>query len=173
MEKVVTTLLELTRSEAGLLRNEPEDIELSQFCDVVWQKAINEQGVGKVLDKQIPDDLVISTDREKFAMILNNLFINAVSYSPEPAEIQISSEVRGNHIVLSVMNVASELKPEDIVHMKDRFWRKNKAKGDNNHSGLGLTLVDALAKIMQLDVNLTLDGQRVFMVTISGLPLVM
>ena len=68
--------------------------------------------------------------------------------------------------------MATDIKPEDIIHMKDRFWRKDKAKGDYDHSGLGLTLVDALARIIHLDVKLALDSQRVFIVTISGLPLV-
>jgi hypothetical protein len=53
--------------------------------------------------------------------------------------------------------------------MKDRFWRKHKAHRGSGHSGLGLTLVDALARIMKLDVTLRLDRQQVFMVTISGL----
>jgi hypothetical protein len=32
-----------------------------------------------------------------------------------------------------------------------------------------LTLVDALARIMKLDVSLELDNQQTFMVTISGI----
>ena len=169
MEKIVITLLELARSEAGLLRIDPENIDLSRYCDEIWQHAINGQGSGKSLVKNIPDDLVISTDREKLGMILNNLFINAVSYSPDNAEIHVFSEVRNDKVVLEVKNESIDLKPEDIVHMKDRFWRKHKAHHGNGHSGLGLTLVDALARIMNLDVSLQLDNQQTFMVTISGL----
>ena len=91
MEKVVTTLLELARSEAGLLRSDPEDIELSRYCDEVWQHAVNGCGDGKSLVKNIPADLVINTDREKLGMILSNLFINAVSYSPQDADIDITA----------------------------------------------------------------------------------
>jgi hypothetical protein len=65
--------------------------------------------------------------------------------------------------------MSTDLKTEDIVHMKDRFWRKQKIQGGNGHSGLGLTLVEALAKIMKLNVSLRLDNQHTFMVTISGL----
>ncbi len=169
MEKIVITLLELARSEAGLLRSDPEDIELSRYCDEIWQHAINGQGSGKSLVKNIPEGLVISTDREKLGMILSNLFINAVSYSPDNAEIRIAAEVRYDNVVLEVKNASIDLKPEDIVHMKDRFWRKQLARDDSGHSGLGLTLVDALARIMKLDVDLQLDNQQTFMVTISGI----
>ena len=169
MEKIVITLLELARSEAGLLRSDPEDIELSRYCDEIWQHSINGQGSSKSLVKSMPDDLVISTDRDKLGMILSNLFINAVSYSPNNAEIHILAEVRNDNVVLEVKNASINLKPEDILHMKDRFWRKQKAHDSSGHSGLGLTLVDALARIMKLDVSLELDNQQTFMVTISGI----
>ena len=169
MEKVVITLLELTRSEAGLLRSDPEDIELSRYCDEIWQHAVNGEASDKSLVKSIPQGLVVNTDRDKLGMILSNLFINAVSYSPKESEIHIAAEIRNDSVVLEVKNASIDLKPEDIVHMKDRFWRKQKAHGNSDHSGLGLTLIDALAKIMHLDVRLNLDSQQIFQVTISGL----
>ena len=169
MEKVVITLLELARSEAGLLFSDPEDIDLAHFCESIWQHAINGSAAGKSFVKIIPENLVVNTDREKFGMILSNLFINAVSYSPDNAEIQITAEIRHDNVVLEVKNASIDLKPEDIVHMKDRFWRKQKNRADSGHSGLGLTLVEALAKIMSLDVALSLDNTKGFQVTISGL----
>jgi two-component system sensor histidine kinase QseC len=168
MEKVVITLLELARSEAGLLHTDPEDIALASYCDEIWQHAVNGLGAGKSLVKHIPGDLVVNTDREKLGMILGNLFVNAVSYSPEKAEIEITAEIRNNNVVLEVKNASTDLKPEDILHMKDRFWRKQKIQGGNGHSGLGLTLVEALTKIMKLDLDLRLDNRQTFMVTISG-----
>jgi two-component system sensor histidine kinase QseC len=169
MEKMVATLLELSRSEAGLLRTDPENIDLAQYCEEIWEHAVNGQSSNKSLLKQIPEGLFIYTDREKLGMILSNLFVNAVSYSPDNAEIEISAEVRNDNVVLEVRNASIDLKPEDILHMKDRFWRKQTIQGESGHSGLGLTLVEALAGVMKLDVNLRLDNQQTFMVTISGL----
>lgn len=172
MEKVVITMLELARSDAGLLRSDPEEIKLSTICDTVWQMAMNDHGFGKKLIKHIPEGLIISTDREKFSMILSNIFVNAISYSPEEAEIELSVEIQSENLVIRVKNMATDLRPEDIVHMKDRFWRKNKSQGETSHSGLGLTLVYALARILKLDISLDLDNQSIFMITISGVPLV-
>ena len=169
MEKIVVTLLELARSEAGLLYADPEDVELSAYCDEIWQQAVDSAGAGRTLHKQIPEGLVINTDREKLGMILSNLFVNAVSYSPTDAEVRVVAEIRDRSVVLEVSNAAIDLRPEDVVHMKDRFWRKQQVSDRGGHSGLGLTLVEALARVMQLDVNLALDRQQVFMVRISGL----
>lgn len=169
MEKIVITLLQLARSDAGLLRSDPEDIELNSFCDLVWEQSLNGQRQDKSLVKQIPDDLVISTDREKLGMILGNLFVNAVSYSPENAQVHITAQILNNRVVVEVKNSSMDLKPEDIIHMKDRFWRKQKSSGNFDHSGLGLSLVDALARIMNLEVSFRLEDKQTFLVTISGL----
>ncbi|MCG7910800.1 MAG: ATP-binding protein [Candidatus Thiodiazotropha taylori] len=173
MEKVVITLLELARSDAGLLRSDPEEINLSSLCDSIWQMAKNDHVFDKQLIKQIPEGLIISTDREKFSMILNNIFVNAISYSPQEANIELSVEIAGDSLILRVKNMATDLRPEDIVHMKDRFWRKNKSQEGTSHSGLGLTLVYALARILNFDISLDLDNQRIFVITISGVPLVL
>ena len=102
-------------------------------------------------------------------MILSNLFTNAVSYSPVDAEVRVETEMRNDKVEIQISNAATDLKPEDIIHMKDRFWRKHKAHVAVGHSGLGLALVEVLARIMDLKVNLQLDDQDDFLVTISGL----
>ena len=169
METVVLTLLELARSDAGLLRSDPEDIALHEYCDLVWQQSVAETSKARQLVNRIPGDLVINTDREKLGMILSNLFTNAVSYSPHDAEVRVEIEMQNNKVAIQVSNAAIDLIQEDIIHMKDRFWRKHKAHFAVGHSGLGLALVEALARIMGLKINLRLDDQRDFLVTISGL----
>ena len=168
MEQIVITLLELARSDAGLLRSEPEDILLGDYCDLIWEQAINGKAHGRRLHKTVPADLVINTDREKLGMILTNLFVNAVNYSPDDSEVELNAVVRDRAIALEVRNAATDLRPEDIRHMRDRFWRKQSRPDGLGHSGLGLSLVDALARIMRLDVDLQLDRRGIFVVSITG-----
>ena len=165
METIVITLLELARSDAGLLRSNPEDIVLGDYCHLVWVQAVNGH---RNLVNNVPGDLVVNTDREKLGIILSNLFTNAVNYSPDDAEIRVDIVICNNEVAIQVSNAATDLKPEDIIFMKDRFWRKHKAGSNLGHSGLGLSLVEALAGIMSLKVKLHLDEKRDFLVTISG-----
>jgi two-component system sensor histidine kinase QseC len=169
MQTVVLNLLELARSDAGLLQSEPEDIVLGEYCDLIWQQSISGSAKSRVLVNNVARDLVINTDREKLGMILSNLFTNAVSYSPVDAKVRVEIEMRNNKVAIKVSNAAVDLKPEDIIHMKDRFWRKQKAHVAVGHSGLGLSLVEALARILDLKVNLQLDDESDFLVTITGL----
>jgi two-component system sensor histidine kinase QseC len=169
MEKIVVTLLELTRSEAGLLCNDPEDIVLHTYCDSVWDQAINGSATDKLLVNEVPEDLVVHSDRDKLRIILSNLFTNAVCYSPDFARVGIRVSETGGRLALEVRNATTNLKPEDVLHMRDRFWRKDQAQDQGGHSGLGLTLVDALAHIMKMDIDFNLDEQGTLLVRISGL----
>jgi signal transduction histidine kinase len=42
--------------------------------------------------------------------------------------------------------------------MFDRFWRKDAARTSNGHVGLGLSLVQALARALDLAVEVDLDA---------------
>lgn len=169
MEKVVLTLLELARSEAGLLQSDPEDIPLAAYCDEIWRHATNHNGRSSALVNAIPDGIVIHSDREKLGIILSNLFVNALSYGPHDSEVRVRSGMRNGQWVLEVENTALDLEFEDMAHMKDRFWRKRRIDDGSGHSGLGLTLVEALAKVLDLDVSLSLDRRQIFTVTVGGL----
>jgi signal transduction histidine kinase len=70
--------------------------------------------------------------------------------------------MRNTKVAIQVSNTAVDLKSEDIIHMKDRFWHKHKAPVAVGHSGLGLALVEALVRIMGLKVNLAPRRERGF-----------
>ena len=53
--------------------------------------------------------------------------------------------------------------------MFERFWRKEQARTGSNHAGLGLSLVKALAELLNLKVRLMLDASSRFTFSLSGL----
>lgn len=51
--------------------------------------------------------------------------------------------------------------------MFERFWRKDEARTDGRHAGLGLSLVQALADTLSLKVSSVLDKSRRFSIMLS------
>lgn len=84
------------------------------------------------------------TDPVLWRSILDNLVGNSVAYAPEGSSITL----RATPAEFSVTNVAPDLVPDDTRHLFDRFWRKSAARGDREHSGLGLSLVKANAELL-------------------------
>src|SRR6185295_20199934 len=99
---------------------------------------------------EVPDGLTIVSDREKLTLILSNLFANAVAYGSPGYPVTCSASAAGDGFALGVRNATADLAPEDLPLLFDRFWRKDAARSDGRHTGLGLALVAALCDSLAL-----------------------
>lgn len=163
MEKIVSNLLSLSRWDQDATPINYEKVELGDLVRDCWDHCKAEaQGKKIELDCRIDSKTTISTDKEKLQMILQNLLENAVAYSVPGSRIRCMVEPGNPSINLIVENQAANLCREDLRHLFDRFWRKDKARSEVNHSGLGLAIVKALADIMDIEVHPELMDDRWF-----------
>ena len=70
---------------------------------------------------------------------------------------------------LSVSNITTDLCEQDIDIMFDRFWRKDQARSGSGHAGLGLSLVKALADVLNINIHPLLTKDSRFTLSLSGL----
>ena len=61
---------------------------------------------------------------------------------------------------MRVCNEAVQLDQEDVARMSEPFWRKDAARSDGRHSGLGLTLVRSVTQVLGSRAVLGLDEGR-------------
>jgi two-component system sensor histidine kinase QseC len=107
-------------------------------------------------------DLELLTNEHLLRSILRNLISNAVTYAPPQTEVTIEASRReAGQIVLSVSNIATDLSPEDVTEMCEPFWRKDAARSDRQHSGLGLTIAKSLAKLLNVELEFELAPNKV------------
>ncbi len=169
MEKMVGVLLELARADAGQLQICAEDIHLAPVVNSVWTDSVSGQTAHTRFRNEVAEDLLVRTDREKLEMILRNLLTNAVIYSQPGTPIRIFATQARDIVVLGIENHVIDLDATDIPMMRERFWRKDQARSNSDHTGLGLALVEALAGVLTLKVELSLDEHEVFRVVLRGL----
>ena len=62
--------------------------------------AVKEKGLDLFLD--IPDNLIIYSDKQRINQILINVIGNAIKYTPPNGRIIIKTEIKNNSIILSV-----------------------------------------------------------------------
>ena len=89
----------------------------------------------------------IRVDEARFMQIMDNLVSNALRYTPVGGSIILGARRQANGIEFSVSDTGSGIEPDDLPWIFDRFQRGDKSRhSDGNESGLGLSIVKALAE---------------------------
>lgn len=154
MERMVTNLLALARCDAGRQEVVTERVELAEAVKDAWRPF--EEGArarGLRASFTMPPGAAARTDRHLLASILGNLFSNAVEYAPAGGRVSCTAEPDAGGVSLAIANSATGLAADDLSHLFEPFWRKDPARTERTHAGLGLALVSAFAKLAGIDVR--------------------
>ena len=170
MQITVDNLLTLSRLDSGTLKYQSEMVEILPMINSIWEsrsRTANERGIA--INNSISSNFFIFTDINIFQLIMENLLSNAVEYSCPDSVIDLSAGLEGEYFLLSISNPAEDLFPEDLPHIFERFWRKDKSRtSDSAHSGLGLSLVQSLAELLKFKIETSLSKAGLFTISISG-----
>ncbi|OWY13314.1 hypothetical protein B6V72_11040 [Thioclava sp. F34-6] len=140
-------ILRLSRMQAGMVEITRASIDLTQLCqDVAEMLGAGAEDAGQELALDLPDDVRIEGDRELLFQALVNLVDNALRYSPSPARVSIGVHETRHHITLSVTDNGPGIPDRDLARVRERFVRLDRSRNTQG-SGLGLSLVDAIAQI--------------------------
>lgn len=148
-ERIIESLLELARADAGQTVIDRRPTRLPELLEDRWREFADAAATRKIaVEWSVPVLPEFETDDEKLALVVRNLFENAVEYVEEGGRISIVAELGHGDLRLRVTNTGSLLSADEAAQAGRRFWRGPSAKGRRNsstHSGLGLALAMALA----------------------------
>ena len=140
-ELLLADLLEISRFDAGRVILQPEATSLAALCrDVADMHAqlASKLGVRLVLD--VSPDVIVSVDRRRIERILRNLVSNAIEHA-ESQPVVITLRQNTTACSVSVRDYGIGLKPGELEHVFDRFWRADPARArTTGGTGLGLSI---------------------------------
>lgn len=91
---------------------------------------------------------VIQGDREKLAVVVQNLLGNAIKYTPEGGEVRVFVEMSERELTLEVSDSGIGISEEDVEKVFEKFYRANDPRvGDITGSGLGLALTSEIVRL--------------------------
>lgn len=144
LNRLITDLLELSRVETGKKKMDflPIKVEelinraISHFVDISNKKL-------QKIKCNIPSDLpMVLADEEGIETVLKNLLDNAVKYTPERGEINITSTDKDDYIEIAVVDNGVGIPSKDIPRIFERFYCVDKARSKElGGTGLGLSIV--------------------------------
>jgi PAS domain S-box-containing protein len=147
--KLVNSLLDFSRIEAGRMRAHYEPTDLSGFTGElasVFRSAIERAGLRYEVDCPALSAPVY-VDREMWEKIVLNLLSNALKFTFDGG-ITVTLGEKGRQVVLRVADTGTGIPESELPRLFDRFHRVQHARARSNEgSGIGLALVRELVAL--------------------------
>jgi two-component system sensor histidine kinase SenX3 len=141
--RIIDDLLDLSRLEAEEAPvREPVGVHLivAQAVEQVFPAAEHRGITIKV--GNVPKRLTVVGDRRQLVSSVYNLLENAVKYSSDGDEVEVTCRASGNWTELDVRDRGIGIPSRDHERIFERFYRVDRARGrDTGGTGLGLSIV--------------------------------
>jgi signal transduction histidine kinase len=170
---LINDLHELAQAEAQQLpmHKQPTDVaQLVKDVTAVFKPA----AAAKQIDLQVELLGAIPTldmDASRMRQVLHNLLDNALRHTPGNGRIRITVEQAKAGLQIRVADSGTGIKPEDLPHVFDRFYRTDSARSrEGGSAGLGLAIVRAIIEAQGGSVTAAspgLDQGSVFTLTLN------
>ena len=138
-------LLVLARADDGrlLLRVERHDVR-GLLDAVAGRNDSRATAAGRTLEVEGPDEQVLAGDRMRLEQALGNLVDNALRHGE--GTVRLEARTENGQLVLAVGDEGEGFPPEFLPHAFERFSRADVARTGGGGVGLGLAIVDAIAR---------------------------
>jgi two-component system, OmpR family, phosphate regulon sensor histidine kinase PhoR len=152
LQRLVDDLLDLSRIESGGWQIRPETVDLEGVAREAWYGCAEPDRLARVgFQLEVPDDAAfLWADPSAVRQILDNLFSNALRYTPEGGEISLrATPVRGAQgwARIDVTDTGTGIPASHLPRVFERFYRVDASRArEQGGTGLGLAIVKHLVE---------------------------
>lgn len=141
-------ILNIAKAEARASTELFEELDMCQLTQNVfdfYESIIEDKNIKPTL--QLPRAAIMFIgDKQLLSQALVNLLDNACKYTPEGGQIAVSLIQKDAAIIITVTDSGGGIPDDLLERAKDRFFRVDASRNTHGH-GLGLSLVNAVAKL--------------------------
>jgi signal transduction histidine kinase len=141
MQRLVDSLLEVSRLETGEVRFRLEAVKLPEIINETIQRTSILSRPGTTMRSVIEPGLPpVLADRDKIDRVIMNLLDNALKYTPEGGQISVSvTQEREGFVKVSVSDDGPGIPPDERERIFERFAQVANGQSRQRGFGLGLT----------------------------------
>lgn len=156
LQSLINDLLDVSKIQAGRLEYA---FSVINIADVIKGCIENSEHIypDHTFVNEDGNDAFVNGNAERLEQVLMNLINNAVKYAPEIKKVIIKTDVRDDHIRVSVIDFGIGLSPDQKQRIFERFYRVE----DKKHaaSGLGMGLYISAEIISNHGGNIGVEGE--------------
>ncbi|MBF0202770.1 MAG: response regulator [Desulfamplus sp.] len=157
-------LLDLSRIESGMSSKESKSVKVDELLKNIGD-FLNARATAKkqTLNVITPENPLppITADQMALESVFGNLISNAINYTQEGGQIDVSCDLTGNNIRVRVKDNGFGIDAKYMDKIFDRFYRvKNDKTRFINGTGLGLPIVKGIVDSMNGYINVESEVNR-------------
>lgn len=155
LSKLVEDLLDLSRLEEPLARpNKKCDLTALVRKEVAGHEA-KAHDAGIALMSNSDEKVTIMGDEQQLSLLVRNLLLNAIQYTPEGGEVRVETRQLGDQAIFRVADTGLGIPLEAQGRVFERFYRVDRARSrDRGGTGLGLAIVKHVTELHGGEVQL-------------------
>ncbi|WP_341455793.1 sensor histidine kinase [Clostridium peptidivorans] len=147
MSNLVEKLLFLARGDSGTQLIEKKEFRLNELVDDVVRES-KLISPNHIISSDKNDTVSIIADYKMLKQMLRIFIENSIKFAPEQSVIDISSEIQGNKVKITVSDMGIGIPKNEIERIFDRFYIVDKSRSkEKGGTGLGLSIAKWIVDI--------------------------
>lgn len=152
MNELISTLLNITRIESGMIAVRPRQFNMSEALQEIWPELLlmaEAKNIKLSLNQKDTFTPTVKSDSLIVKEIITNLVSNAIKYTPDNGRVAVKIEPRKDDILAEVQDNGWGIPKESHDQVFSKFFRaQNIVKRETTGTGLGLYLVKGLVETL-------------------------
>jgi two-component system phosphate regulon sensor histidine kinase PhoR len=143
LARLTDDLLKLSRIEAGRLELELRPVRVAALVNGCIETArFKAEAKGLRINVQLPEGLPpVYADGAQVGEVLQNLLDNAIQYTPQGGQIDVSATANPEGVTFTVADTGIGIPESELVRIFERFYRVDAARSrEAGGTGLGLAI---------------------------------
>lgn len=153
VEAILGAVLDISRLDAGVMKPQATVFGLDALLRQIatdFQPLADSKGLRF---RVVPCGLSVMTDRNLFRRLLQNLVSNAIKYT-RSGSVLLGARRRGELVEIQVIDTGIGIPADKLNTVFQEFLRLDDGAREAEGLGLGLSIVDRIARVLRLELRL-------------------
>ncbi len=162
--RLIEDLLDVARIISGKLELEKEPLEIVDVVNHAVESAVPTAEARNIaIHFQAINDFghsIVEGDKNRLRQVFSNLLTNAIKFSHENGQIDVTVETNTDHATIEVVDEGVGISPEFLPVVFERFRQDTSGTRKNGGLGLGLAIVRNLVEMHGGSVRVSSAGEE-------------
>lgn len=154
LNRLINDLLDLSAIESGSIKLNIQQVNIEELIKetvIKFEQRIKDKEINIEVSFQQENSLACC-DKDRMEQVLTNLMDNAIKYGVIGGNIKIKTETFEGKLIVSIYNDCEEVSADDLSHIFERFYKKDRSRTSKNSTGLGLPIARSILLLQDNEI---------------------